>query len=58
MVGNKHQIINYKKHQDKDVIFLLENNKKCGISSVMGARYVVSGDNKKILHIDADKLYG
>ena len=44
--------------QDNDMIFLLENNIRGGISSVMGDRYVQSNENKKILYVDANKLYG
>ena len=44
--------------QDKDMILLLENNIRGGISSVMGDRYVKSDDYKKILYIDANNLYG
>ena len=44
--------------QDKDLILLLENNIRGGISSVMGDRYVKSDENKKILYIDATNLYG
>ena len=44
--------------QDKDLILLLENNIRGGISSVMGDRYVKSDENKKILYIDANNLYG
>ena len=40
------------------MILLLENNIRGGISSVMGNRYVKSDDNKKILYIDANNLYG
>ena len=40
------------------MILLLENNIRGGISSVMGDRYVISNDNKKILYIDATNLYG
>ena len=35
--------------QDKDLIFLIENNIRGGISSVMGDRYVKSDENKEIL---------
>ena len=38
--------------QDKDMILLLENNIRGGISSVMGDRYIKSDKNKKILYID------
>ena len=33
--------------QDKDLILLIENNIRGGISSVMGNRYVKSDENKK-----------
>ena len=44
--------------QDKDMILLKENNIHGGKSSVMGVRYVKSDENKKILYIDANNLYG
>ena len=44
--------------QDKDLISLLENNLRGAISSVMGDRYVISDDNKKIIYVDAATLYG
>ena len=44
--------------QDKELILLLENNIRGGISSVMGDRYVKSDENKKIIYIDANNLYG
>ena len=44
--------------QDKELIFLLENNIRGGISSVMGDRYVKSDENKKILYMYATNLYG
>ena len=40
------------------MILFLENNIRGGISSVRGNRYNKSGGNKKILYIDANKLYG
>ena len=43
--------------QDKDLILLIENIIRGGISSVMGDRYVKSDENKKILDIDATNLY-
>ena len=43
--------------QDKDLILLIENNIRGGISSVMGDRYVKSDENKKILYKDATNLY-
>ena len=44
--------------QDKDLILTLENSIRGGISSVMGDRYVKSDENKKILYIDTNNLYG
>ena len=44
--------------QDKDLILLIENNIRGGISSVMSDRYVKSEDNKKITYMDATNLYG
>ena len=44
--------------QDKDLILLIENNIRGGISSVMGDRYVKSDENQKIKYIDATNLYG
>ena len=54
----KYTGINLQTLQDKDVILLLENNIRGGISSVMGDRYIKSDDNKKILYADANNLYG
>ena len=50
--------INLQTLQDKDMILLLENNIRGGISSIMSDRYVKSSDTKKILYIDANNLYG
>ena len=44
--------------KDKDLLLLLENNKRGGISNVMGDRFVESNENKQILYIDANNLYG
>ena len=44
--------------QDKDLIFLLQNNIRGGISSVMGDRYVKSDENNTVLCVDATNLYG
>ena len=54
----KYTGINLQTLQDKDMILLLENNIRGGISSVMGDRYVKSDENKKILDMDATNLYG
>ena len=56
--GLKYTDIKLQTLQDKDMILLLENNIRGGISSVMGDRYVCSTNEKKILYIDANNLYG
>ena len=56
--GLKYTGIKLQTLQDKDMILLLENNIRGGISGVMGDRYIKSDDNKKILDIDANNLYG
>ena len=42
----------------KEVLLLLENNIRGGISSVMGNRHVQSDEHKQILYIDANNLNG
>ena len=42
----------------KELLLLLENNIRGGISSVMGNRHVQSDEKKQILYIDANNLYG
>ena len=44
--------------QDKDLILLIENNLRGGISSAMGDRYVKSDEKDKIIYADATNLYG
>ena len=56
--GLKYTGINLQTLQDKDMILLLENNIRGGISSVMGERYVRSDENGKVLYFDANNLYG
>ena len=56
--GLKDSGINLQTLQDKDMILLLVNNDRGGISSVMGDRYVQSDENKKLLYVDANNLYG
>ena len=56
--GLKYTGINLQTLQDKDMILLLENMIRGGISSVMGDRYIKSDENKKILFVDANNLYG
>ena len=55
--GLKYTGVNLQTLQDKDMILLIEKNIRGGISSVMGDRDVAS-DEKKILYVDANKLYG
>ena len=56
--GLKSTGVNLKTLQDEDMISLIENNTRGGISSVMDDRYVISDDKKKILYVDANNLYG
>ena len=56
--GLKYTGINLQTLKDKDMILLIENNIRGGISSVVGDRYIKSDENKKILYIDANNLYG
>ena len=56
--GLKHTGINLQTLQDKDMILLLENNIRGGISSVMGDRYVKTDENKKTVYKDANNVYG
>ena len=55
--GMKHTDIKLQTLQDKDTILILEND-RVGIGSVMGDRFVKPDENKKILYVDANKLYG
>ena len=50
--------VNLQTLQDKDMILLLENNIRGGISSIRGDRYVKSIENEKILNMDATTSYG
>ena len=56
--GMKYTDIKLQTFQNKDMILLLENNIRGGISSVMGDRYIESGENEKIMYVDANNLYG
>ena len=58
LCGLKYTGINLQTLQDKDMILLLENNIRGGISSVKGDRYVKSNEIKLLLYIDANNLYG
>ena len=55
--GLKYTEISLQTLQDKDMILLLENNIRGGISSVMGHRYSQSDEIKMILYKDANILY-
>ena len=44
--------------KDKHLLLLLENTIRGGVSNVMGDRFVESNENKQILYIDANNLYG
>ena len=56
--GIKHTDFKLQILQDKDMILLSEKNIRGGIYSVMGDRYVKSIENKKIIYLDANNLYG
>ena len=56
--GMKNTNIKIQTLQDKDLILTLENKIRGGISSLMNDRHVKSDDNKKILYVDANNLYG
>ena len=56
--GLKYTDIRLQTLQDKDMILLLENFIRGGISSLMGNRYIKSDENKKTLYVDANNLYG
>ena len=56
--GLKYTGINLQKLQDKDMILLIENYIRGGISSVMEDRFVKSDEKTKILYKDVNNLYG
>ena len=56
--SSKYTGINLQTLQNEDMILLLENNIRGGISAVMGERFVKSSDTKKILYQDCTNLYG
>ena len=56
--GLKYTNIKLQTLQDKDMILLLENGIRGGISGVMGDRYIKSDKNKKIFYVDCTNLYG
>ena len=54
----KYTDIKVKTLQDEDLILLLENNIRGGLSGVMGNRYVKSDQNKKMIYMDATNIKG
>ena len=56
--GLKYTDIRLQTLQDKEIVLLLKKNIPGNVNSVMGNRYVEPDDNRKILCIDANKLYG
>ena len=56
--GLKYTENNLQTLQDKDLILTFKNIIRGGLSSAMSDRYVKSDENKKIIHIDANNLYG
>ena len=56
--GLKYTNIRLQTLQDKEMILLLENGIRGGISGVMGDRYVKSDKDKNIFYVDANNLYG
>ena len=56
--GLKYTGFNLETLQDKDMILVLENNIRGGISSVMGDRYLKSDENRKIIYANAKNFYG
>ena len=56
--GLKYTNIKLHTLQDKDMISIIENNIRAGVSGVMCDRYLNSNEKKKILYKDANNLYG
>ena len=56
--GFKYTGKNFQTLQDKDIISLLENNIRGGISAVMGDRYGKLVENKQIVYADSNNLFG
>ena len=56
--GLKNTGINLQTLQQKDLILKLGNNIRCGISSIMGDRYVKLDKNKNLLYMDATHFFG
>ena len=56
--GLKYTNIRLQTLQDKEMILLLENGIRGGISGISGDRYVKSGKNKNIVYVDANNLHG
>ena len=56
--GLKYTNIKLQTLQDKELILLLENRIRGGISGVMGDRYIKSDENTNVIYFDATNLYG
>ena len=56
--GLKHTNIKLQTLQDKEMILLLENGIRGGITGIMGDRHVKSDKNTNILYGDANNFYG
>ena len=57
-VGLKFTNIKLDYIKDRELLLLLENNIRGGISSVMGDRYCETDEIKNLLYLDANNLYG
>ena len=56
--GLKYTNVRLQTLQDKEMILLIENGLRGGISGIMGDRYVKSDDNNNIVYVDAKNLCG
>ena len=56
--GLNYTRINQKTIQDKDLVLILENNIRGGVSNIMGDCYNKSDENIKILYIGVTNLFG
>ena len=56
--GLKHINIRLQTLQDKEMILLIENGIRGGVSGIMGNSYIKSDKDKNILYLDANNLYG
>ena len=56
--GLKYTGINLQTFQEKNFILTLEKNIRGVIGSVLGDRYLKADENKKVIYMDATKIYG